>query len=493
MIIKTNTDEIQNYLTDASNLKGYCDKVYIPENIDEISELITELYNSEIPYTISSAGTGLVGGRVPFGGVLISTEKLNRIIEIETKSNIITLECGVPYYEMESAVGEFDLFFPPNPTEKNAFVGSNIACNSSGSRTFKYGTYRNYIEELTVILPNGEILNLSRTESERVHKTFRLETKTGINIHFDIPKIPYPNLTKNSAGYFLKEGMHRLDLFVGCEGTLGTIVKARLKLLPKPEKVFGATIFFDDINRAFDFIEDIRNKSYQSFGLSNNKDAVISTRLIEFFDKNSLDLLRNDYPQIPIDARCAIWIEQEHTSQQEEKVMELWYSTITHYTKLAEDTWVATNEAEHNRFREFRHTLPMRIYELLAKYNICKVGSDSAVPDSSFRNFYFQFVEQLEKHNLLYYIWGHFGNSHLHANIIPRNPQEEELANKIYYDHIELALKFGGTYSAEHGTGKLKKAFLQKMYGNEAIEQMKQIKKFFDPKNLVGRNNIFEI
>jgi D-lactate dehydrogenase (cytochrome) len=491
VIIKTEKDEIQNYIVDASNLQGSCDKVLIPETRYELLETIRSLYNDGIPYTISGAGTGLVGGRVPFEGVLISLEKFNKIIEINPTEQYIKLEAGVVHSDMDLAISEFGLFFPPNPTEKNSFIGGNIACNSSGSRTFKYGTVRDYVLELTVILPWGEEITLTRDSNSVVDNEFVIKTPSGKKIQFPLTEIKYPRLKKNSAGYYIRNGMHTLDLFVGSEGTLGTIVESKLRLLRKPEKVFGAIIFSDVLDKAFDFVETIRKESYDSFANKENTSSTISARLIEYFDKNSLDLLRNDYSQIPSEAMCAVWIEQEYSESEESLLLQNWYDYIARYTELADSTWVATNDAEHEKFREFRHRLPLRVFEIVARSRFNKIGSDTAVPDESFRKYYTDFINDLNNSGIQYFIWGHIGNSHLHANLVPQNEEESELASRLYDKHVGIAIELGGTFSAEHGTGKLKRKYLEMLYGKETVAIMKGIKLLFDPKNLVGKDIMF--
>lgn len=491
MIVKSNLDEIQSYLSDSSNLKGKCEKVFIPENVEELISCVKEIYENNVPYTISGGGTGLVGGRVPFEGVIISTEKLNRILDFDEENQTVYVECGVVRKDLDEFLESKGYFLPPNPTETNSFIGANIACNSSGSRTFKYGTMRDYVQELEILLPNGIFLSLARNNHSIVtNSKYHLQLPDGNAIEFEIPVLPYVNSSKNTAGYYLHKGMHLLDVFIGSEGTLGTIVRAKLKVLPLPQKVLGLIIFFDEVERALDFIEDTRNVSKSNFHKERNG-VFITARLIEFFDKNSLNLVSNDFSQIPKNSNCAIWIEQEYEQEIEEKLLSLWLEHISKYSTLVEQTWVATTDAEHRRFASFRHLIPTRVFELVSQTNYHKIGSDVAVNDGIFKNFYLLLEKKLVKSNLQYFIWGHFGNSHLHLNIVPRNEKENLLAKEIYDWHIAEAITFGGTYSAEHGTGKLKRNFLEMMYGTEIVQQMKEIKLKFDPKNLLGRGNLF--
>ena len=156
MIIKTSPDEIQNYLVDASNVKGYCDAVYFPENKDDVVQIIVEANQKKIPVTVSGNGTGLAGARVPEGGVVISTEKMNKILEINEAELTATVQPGVILSDLLNLVKEKKLLYPPDPTEKNCFIGGTVATNASGEKTFKYGPTRNYVIELEIVLPDGE-------------------------------------------------------------------------------------------------------------------------------------------------------------------------------------------------------------------------------------------------------------------------------------------------------------------------------------------------
>ena len=492
MIVKDTLDEIQNYLSDSSNLKGFCSKVYIPENVEELIYCVWELYKNDVPYTISGAGTGLVGGRVPFEGVVVSTEKLNRILEINEEQQYVVVEAGVIRKDLDLFLEGRGFFLPPNPTETNSFIGGNIACDSSGSRTFKYGTMRGYVLALDIVLPDGKLVSLERNnESLVVNCNYTLLENRSVLVEFKIPDIPYPNTTKNTAGYYLHRGMHTLDLFIGSEGTLGTIARAKIKILPKPTNVIGLIIFFEDIGKAFDFLDSTRRLSRISFSGRNQANIKISARLIEFFDKNSLKLNVDEYPQIPEGSVCAFWIEQEYEPAEEDQIVSAWMEHIAKFTSFADQTWVAIEDSKHREFAEFRHKIPLKVFEMLSKTQFQKIGSDVATNDAVFRNYYFKLLRSLENSGLEYFIWGHFGNSHFHLNILPRNERENQQAEKIFDQHIAEAINLGGTYSAEHGTGKLKRKYFEMMFGSDNVQKMKEIKLKFDPKNLLNRGNLF--
>src|SRR6185436_19467935 len=167
MQTKSNPDEIESFLTDASFIRdGHADRVVIPETIDDVSETLARANRDRIPVTVSGAGTGTVGGRVAYGGIVLATDKLNHIKSIvhEHHGGFASLEAGVILADLQRAVDQHCLLYPPDPTERGCFVGGNVATNASGARTFKYGPTRNYVRHLKIVLASGEVLNLRRGE-----------------------------------------------------------------------------------------------------------------------------------------------------------------------------------------------------------------------------------------------------------------------------------------------------------------------------------------
>src|SRR5690349_19435010 len=167
MQTKTSPDEIQSFLSDASFIReGHADRVVLPESVEEISEVLTTANRERVPVTVSGAGTGTVGGRVAFGGIVLATDKLNHIKQIvhEDNGGFAVVEPGVVLADLQRAVDQQGLLYPPDPTERGCFVGGNVATNASGARTFKYGPTRNYVRRLKVVLASGEVLDLPRGE-----------------------------------------------------------------------------------------------------------------------------------------------------------------------------------------------------------------------------------------------------------------------------------------------------------------------------------------
>lgn len=488
MLIKNNIDEIQNYLLDASNYKGTADAVYFPINKAEIIEILADTNEKRIPVTISGNGTGLTGARVPEGGIVISTEKMNGIVEINKDFMYAVVEPGVILSDLLSKLKENGLLYPPDPTEKNCFVGGTVATNASGEKTFKYGPTRNYILELEIILSDGEILYLKRGELFAKDNNLELTTLSGKLIKLAIPDYKMPKV-KNAAGYFIKPGMDAIDLFIGSEGTLGVITLIKLKLLPLPEKIISCVIFFDIEQNALSFIQKAREASYTSRAYNNIQS--IDALSLEFFDHNALNFLRNDYPQIPSSAKAGVWFEQEVTRHNEDFFLDQWMELISEFCGDEESAWFAFSENDKVKIQEFRHAISSKVNEFISHNNLKKLGTDSAVPDDQFIVFYNFAIDEVKKANLKYVLYGHFGNSHIHLNMLPANDIEYSLGKEVYMSICKKAVELGGTISAEHGIGKLKKDYFKIMYDETALQSMIKMKKSLDPNMILGVGTIF--
>jgi D-lactate dehydrogenase (cytochrome) len=489
MVIKNRIDEIQNFLSDASNYKGFCEAVYFPENTGDVSQILKEANTKKISVTIAGNGTGLTGARVPEGGIVISTDKLNKIILIDSENMLAVSEPGVLLADLLSVLKEKNLLYPPDPTENNCYLGGTVATNASGEKTFKYGPTRNYILELEIVLADGEILNIKRGEYLADNYKLQMKTDSGKEINILLPSYKMP-AAKNSAGYFVKPGMDAIDLFIGSEGTLGVITKIKIRLLPSPEKIISCIVFFESEENALDFIQKGREISYTSRAYNNIQ--AIDALSLEYFDDMTLKFMREDYKQIPGEARAGVWFEQEVNRTNEEFVLDQWLTLIREFNGDEDSAWFAFTEPDKDKLHIFRHAISQKIIELIAKNNVKKLGTDVAVPDTKFRELYNFSKRTVQESKFVYLIYGHFGNSHMHLNILPKN-EEEYLKGKIIYIAIcKKAAELGGTISAEHGIGKLKTDYFIDMYGKEIIMEMAELKKTLDPNMILGSGNIFK-
>ena len=466
MYSKSNPEEIQSFLSDASFITGgYADRVVLPESIEEVSEALAAANRDRTPVTVSGAGTGTVGGRVPFGGIVLATDRLNRIKSIENDRAVA--EAGVILADFQRAVDQKGLLYPPDPTERGCFLGGTVATNASGARTFKYGPTRNYIEGLKLVLASGEVLELHRGGNQ----FFKHFSK------ISLPTYRPPATRKNAAGYFVAPDIDPIDLFIGSEGTLAVICEIEARLVPKPEGLLSGVVFFANESDVLRFVAGAKN-------------GAVDARALEFFDNESLNFLRQKYPEIPAEAAGAIFFEQETTDLTEESILNKWLALLDQHNAFA-DSWFATNEQDQARLREFRHQLPVLMNEWFARYRQRKVSTDMAVPDEAFAGLFELYKQTLRSSNLRYTIFGHIGDNHVHVNILPRDEDEAARARELYVQFLKFAASVGGTLSAEHGVGKLKRDYLRLFYSDAQLREMAALKKHFDPHGILGRGNIF--
>jgi D-lactate dehydrogenase (cytochrome) len=486
MIKKTEQEQIQNYLFDASNTKGFCDAVFFPENEEDVKTIFKESFEDKTPVTISGNRTGLTGAAVPYGGNVISTEKLDKIIEL--KENMVLVEPGVLLSDLQKKLKDEGLFYPPDPTETSCFIGGTVATNASGARTFKYGATRNFVQSLEIILANGNKINLERDKIFASGNLLKVVDETGIKYDLEIPDIGMPAI-KNAAGYFFTPGMDAIDLFIGSEGTLGTITKIGLKVLPVPENIISSVVFFKSEDEALEFVNEARTKSFASN--SNDDKNSINALALEFFDGNALRFLHNHYNKIPLDANAAVWFEQDCSTKSQEKILDDWIQLISNHNGDLNNSWFALTQKEFDEIVGFRHAISEKVNEYIYQHNFRKLGTDVAVPDKLFPSFYKSIKDIVKEQKLEFVAYGHVGNSHIHLNMLPKTDEEFKTGKNLYKEICLLALSKGGTFSAEHGVGKNKTEYLLKMYGEENIQKMKNVKKIFDPEMILCRGNLF--
>ena len=498
MQIKTEKEDLQNYLIDAANLPdGRAEKLFLPETKEEIAGIILEANEKNIPVTISGARTGTVGGATPFGGLVISLEKFNKIEEINTTEKFAVAESGVILSDLQKAVERKNLFYPPDPTEWSCQIGGTLATNASGARSFKYGATRDYVEKISVVLANGDFLELKRGEVFAKNGSIELETENGNKIRAKVPTYKLPNVRKNASGYFSSEKPDAIDLFIGSEGTLGIITQVQLKLLEKPEGFFSGIVFFKEEKDLLGFVKEAKEKSFATrrrgdAGMGGEKSVELNPTVLEYFDENSLRFIREKFPETPENMCGAIFFEQETTEETEDALFESWNELLEKHNAEIEQSWFAVNEQDLEKMREFRHALPVSVNEKVVRNKQRKIGTDMAVPDENFAAFLKFYKQKLEESNLDYVIFGHIGDNHLHANLLPKTDDEAIKARHLYGRFIAQAIMLGGTISAEHGIGKLKNKYLQVMFGERFLNEMAEIKRAFDPNGILNRGNIFD-
>lgn len=446
------------YLEDASGFRGFAEEVLVPANESELLEIVDRARRSKTPLTIAGAGSGITGGRCPEGGWLVSMEKFTKL---EIQAGLAVCGAGVHLMDLHAAARQTGQFYPPDPTETLAAVGGTIACNASGSRSFKYGATRRWIERLRVVLMDGRVLDVRR----------------GQRIDFDVPEIPQPKACKHSAGYPLAPGMDWIDLFAGSEGTLGIVTEASLKLLPSPTWILAGVVFFRSEDDALDALDAWR--------------PVAGLRMLEYIDGDALDLIRTNYPEIPTEARAALMIEQADFGETE---LDAWTERMNRQHALEQVSWFGSTDGDRERFREFRHALPETVLATVHQHKLMSLISDLAVPIDKHREILSYYRKRLSQaYTGRHVIYGHVGDGHYHINLLPSNQAEFQQGHRLFDEFARKAVEMGGTVAAEHGIGKRKRDYLKYQYGPEQIDAMTAVKRRLDPDWLLGRGTLFEV
>lgn len=490
MQIKTSADETQGYLTDASNIQGgFLEKLLIPESTEEVAQIVREAFEAGIPVTVSGARTGTVGGAVPYGGYVISLERMNAIKSIDREGLVSVLGPGVVLADFQKAVDAEGLFYPPDPTEWSCQMGGTVATNASGARSFKYGATRNFVRRLEVVLADGEILDLHRCQNIGRSGVVEITSRSGKVYSAKLPTYQRPHVRKNTSGYFSDSEVDAIDLFIGSEGTLGIVTEIEVGLCRKPESFFGGIVFFADERNLLEFVSEARDECFET---RRTKSGGIDAALIEYFDDQSLKFIAEKFPETPTDCAGAIFFEQETDSVNEGMLLERWNALFEKHGADLERSWFTTTEADMEKMRAFRHALPVSVNERIVKAKQKKIGTDMAVPDENFASFLKFYKDTLRASGLDYVIFGHIGDNHLHANMLPKDAEEAQKARHLYGRFIAQAIMLGGTVSAEHGIGKHKSKYLYVQYGERYLNEMAELKRALDPKGLLGRGNMLD-
>ena len=511
--------EHEDYLRDESRRPGTAHSISFPACEDDVRQILRRVCGGGISVTTQGARTGITGGAVPQGGHILNLSRMNRIVGLRHDAGrdlfLISVQPGVVLSELrknlesksfetvgwsqesESALVAFrasgGFFFPPDPTETSACVGGMVACNASGACSFHYGATRRYVQGLTVILPDGDSLHLQRGRERALGRRFAIKSESGRDISGRLPDYVMPGV-KNAAGYYASDDMDVIDLFVGCEGTLGVITEIELVLLPVPECRWGIAAFFPAQESAIRFVKTVREAS-------GSRRPVA----VEFFDRHSLDLLRRQkashsafaaIPDMSPRHNTAIYVEYHGAESEVAEAVETMSEAIRSAGGDADDTWIATTDVELERLKFFRHAVPesvnMHISELKkSDPEIAKLGTDMAVPDSCLDAALAMYEKGLADACLDFVMFGHIGNNHFHVNILPRNAREYTVGKDLYLQWARQVVAWGGTVSAEHGIGKFKIALLREMYGDAGIHQMRDLKRVFDPAGRLNPGNLF--
>lgn len=440
------------------------DAVFRASSVKEIQELLYYCHAKKIPVTCCGARTSMTGSSVSDTGIVMSLEKLSGIVEVNASDLAVTVLPGTILGEMQRAVEAEGFFYPPSPTSRNeCTVGASIITNATGDTTFKYGSTRRYVNELTVVMADGTLRKFTR-------------------------KNPPPLEFKNKAGYFLNG--EEIDYFIGSEGTLGIVVEAQLKLLEGvPEFMTFMIPFLSNVD-ALHFIS------------THAQHGRISPRTMEYVDEAAARIMRthSSFPKLSDDARAFVICQQEFLVGGEDDAIDAWLSVLyTVHTQqgaasLTDSVIVARTGAEQDKVTTWRHHIPSIVAEKHRELQMSgggKVGTDWWVPLPQMMEMMSWIYSESDNLNIPYIAFAHLGNGHPHVNYLTRNPDEKERAKVLVVESCRRAVAVGGGVAGEHGIGKLKRDLLAIQHPQNIIDEMRALKSKYDPQWILAPGNIF--
>ncbi|MBC7916049.1 MAG: FAD-binding protein [Pyrinomonadaceae bacterium] len=438
-------EDMELYSKDETeDLQFYPEVVVKPVSAEQISLLLKLCNEQNIPLTARGGGTGLSGGALPvFGGVLLSLEKLNKIIQIDERNLQATLEPGVITQVFMDAVADKGLLYPVDPSSKGTcFMGGNVAHGSGGPRVVKYGTIREYVLNLEVVLPSGEII------------------WTGANT------------LKNASGYSLTQ------LMIGSEGTLGIITKIVVKLIPRPTHDVLLLASFPSNEQACSAVSAIFR-------------AGVVPSALEFMERRGVEwVIEYDHIQFDLKEGVAAFLLIEVDGNN----MDVLFSDCEKINEVLEmngclEVLFADTASQKEDLWRIRRVMPVSV-----KSNSVYKEEDTVVPRAELPQLVHGIKDIGAKYGFQSVCYGHAGDGNLHINIIKGKMSDEDWTHKLkegIKEIFELTVSLGGTISGEHGIGLVQREFMSIKFSDVHLDIMRGIKKVFDPQGILNPGKIF--
>ena len=440
--VSTDLAERTCYAYDSTRLQALPDVVVQATDAQQIAALMRLADEHRVPVYPQAARTSRVGAAVPIrGGVALDLTRMNRIVEVDPANLTATVEPGVVTADLQKAAAKFGLFYPPDPAS-NAYstIGGNVAQCAGGLRCLKYGTTRDYVIALEVVLPGGEII------------------ETGFKVF------------KNSTGYNLT------GLLVGSEGTLGIFTKITVKLLPAPAHVVTALAYFGDQMDALKAVSEIVA-------------AHIVPRALEFMDEKTVGCVQTHQNfDIPAGTGAALLIEIDGGGPEIERDMSAALEICGKHGAF--EIFRAADGVQREEAWELRRSISPAIQSISPEG---KIGEDVCVPRSQLAALLKKINEIFAKHDTRVVSFGHAGDGTLHVNALLDLADEAQKAraHAAIEEMFRAAIELGGVLSGEHGIGLAKAQYMTLQFAPEQLALMRRIKRVFDPNGILNPGKIF--
>ncbi|MEO8679283.1 MAG: FAD-binding oxidoreductase [Vicinamibacterales bacterium] len=504
--LETATDIVARYLEDAAHYPGgRALGVMRPRTVEEVAACLRGGHRV-LPV---GAQSSLTGGATPMGDFVISTERLTHL---SVTVDRVRAGAGVPLQVLQDTLKTHQRWFPPVPTYLGAFVGGAVATGAAGAATFKYGTVREWVDRLTIVLAGGDVLEIARGQVKAsAEGTFEIETSTGLRT-VRVPAIHMPDVPKRSAGYFAAPGMDLVDLFIGSEGTLGVIVEAVLRTAPLPAATCHALVPVVSEAAAIALVDELRRHA-----------GGIGIAAIEHIDERSIGVIREDGVDrkldvtIPATAGAVLLVEIELTEatpraglwRQLESARDadapdtplVRFCGVLERHHALDDAEVALpdDQSRAAAFAALREAVPAGVNRRvgLAQHRIdariAKTAADMIVPFDRFAEMMLTCRRLCRERDLDLAVWGHISDGNVHPNVIPRSAADVDRGREAILALGREVIAMGGCPLAEHGVGKspAKQQLLALLYGEAGVAAMRAVKRALDPRGELAPGVIF--
>ena len=514
--VVTDPDAVSSFLEDAAHFPGgHAQGVVFPRSEAEVAEVL-RTFPSVLPIGAQSSVTG---GATPRGEIVLSTSRMAEILDVSgTEARV---QPGLPLVTLKAALAGSGRYYPPAPTYDGAFVGGTISTNASGAATFKYGSTRNWVRGLTVVLASGDVLDVERGRVfAHPGGYFDVDTPRG-TCRVPVPDYAMPDVPKRSAGYFAAPAMDLIDLFIGSEGTLGVVVEARLGVVQPAPEICLALIPVMTEAAALRLVGDLRERSRRTW--SSGDPCGIDVSAIEMLDRRCLAMLREDGTdekhgiRLPDATEVALLVQVELAPgttgeaayEQIASALEAGtpdsrlgrFCRMLDEAGLMDDVEVAVpgDRARAEQFFAFREAAPEAVKHRvgLAKQaapGVQKTAADMIVPFDRFGEMLGIYRDGFERRGLDYAIWGHVSDGNVHPNVIPLTMADVEAGQAAILEFGREAIARGGSPLSEHGVGRsqVKQALLRQLYGDTGIAAMRAVKAALDPEWKLSPGVLFQ-
>lgn len=452
------SDVLEGYSEDGGGTPMRPDYLVRPQTTEEVQEILKYCSSESISLTPSGRRTCDTGSGLTDSGVLLSTERMQNIIQINEEEGYVDVQPGVLLFDLKEALREKGLFYPPDPSsEKIASIGGTVATNAAGARSFKYGHTSRHILGMEVVLADGRL--------ERVYNYTGRKCTTG------------------------PASLHEMGrLFVGSEGIFGVFASIRLKVYKGVPDAYAMCAFFKSAKDMHQFNREIVKGSF----------AGVSPRSMEFMDETCLSFIRDSgkFPQVPAKGQVCVMFEQEFLPGEQEKSLEAWLEVLETSGALLDDTIVADTYAKIMELRELRHYPPSLTWEMgkeQAEKGGKKISTDWATPVINLEKMMIEATSLCTEYGFppeRVFRYAHLGDGHPHYNFVSRDHEETEKALLLRRELSKLALKYGGTIAGEHGIGKFRRELYQLEGAGLKNQLLRAVKEELDPEGILAPGNL---